>query len=241
MKKITTKMTEAAYKVSVKVYKAVIKKKQGLDLLETEFGMNRGSANDYIVNFKKMMNGEKYQRTNNTEATDYIFTHILKDFGASKLSNALKAANAHVDYYESLDRGNLNSIRTVISRHEKKLRKLRETIYPDELNKTEVLFEGIKKQVIVNSYERNQTARNKCIAYYGAKCVVCNFDFEVTFGDIGKGFIHVHHLTQLSSINQGYEVNPIKDLRPVCPNCHAMLHRKSPPYTIEALQEQLIH
>ena len=71
-------------------------------------------------------------------------------------------------------------------------------------------------------------ARKKCIEHYGAKCAVsnCGFDFEKLYGDIGKGFIHVHHLTQLSDIGQGYEVDPIKDLRPVCPNCHAMLHQK---------------
>jgi 5-methylcytosine-specific restriction enzyme A len=55
-------------------------------------------------------------------------------------------------------------------------------------------------------------------------------------GDIGKGFIHVHHLTQLSDIGQGYEVDPVKDLRPVCPNCHAMLHKKNPPYTIDEIK-----
>ncbi len=60
--------------------------------------------------------------------------------------------------------------------------------------------------------------------------------FEEEYGNIGKCFIHVHHLTQLADIRQGYEVNPIKDLRPVCPNCHAMLHKKNPPYTIEQLK-----
>jgi hypothetical protein len=111
------------------------------------------------------------------------------------------------------------------------------TVYPDELDKPETLFEGIKKTVLVNSYERNPIARKKCIEHYGAKCAVsnCGFDFEKLYGDIGKGFIHVHHLTQLSDIGQGYEVDPIKDLRPVCPNCHAMLHQKNPPYTINEL------
>ncbi|MFZ2169644.1 MAG: hypothetical protein WAW61_08415 [Methylococcaceae bacterium] len=113
-----------------------------------------------------------------------------------------------------------------------------ETVYPDELDKPETLFEGIKKTVLVNSYERNPMARKKCIEHYGAKCAVpnCGFDFEEVYGDIGKGFIHVHHLTKLSDIGQGYVVNPIKDLRPVCPNCHAMLHQKNPPYTINELR-----
>lgn len=110
------------------------------------------------------------------------------------------------------------------------------TIYPDELDKTESLFEGIPKTVLVNSYERNPIARTKCIDHYGVQCVVCGFDFEKTYGDIGKGFIHVHHLTQLSDIGQGYEVDPVNDLRPVCPNCHAMLHKRNPPYTIDELK-----
>lgn len=113
-------------------------------------------------------------------------------------------------------------------------------IYPDELDKAESLFEGIPKTVQVNSYERNQIARAKCIEHHGLQCVVCGFDFEKRYGEIGKGFIHVHHLTQLSEIRQGYEVDPINDLNPVCPNCHAMLHKKNPPYTIDELKLFLI-
>jgi HNH endonuclease len=110
-------------------------------------------------------------------------------------------------------------------------------INPDELIDPDVLFEGCKKTVTVNAYERNPVARKKCIEHYGAKCAVlaCGFDFEKVYGHIGKGFIHVHHLTKLSDIGQGYIVDPIKDLRPVCPNCHAMLHQKNPPYSIEEL------
>ncbi|MFM6356828.1 MAG: HNH endonuclease, partial [Planktothrix sp.] len=80
----------------------------------------------------------------------------------------------------------------------------------------------------------------KCIEYYGTNCYVCGFDFENVFGEIGKDFIHVHHLIPLSEINQEYEVDPIKDLRPVCPNCHAMIHRKNPPFTIEEIKNLLI-
>jgi|ERR1700734_3962751 len=47
------------------------------------------------------------------------------------------------------------------------------------------------------------------------------------------GFIHVHHLRQLSDIRKEYLVDPIKDLRPVCPNCHAVLHLRNPAYSIE--------
>jgi len=106
---------------------------------------------------------------------------------------------------------------------------------PHEDAKT--LSEGIKKTITVNTFERNPKARTRCIEYWKAICYVCNFDFEKKFGEIGKGFIHVHHLTPISEIGKEYEVDPINNLRPVCPNCHAMLHKKNPPYSIEELQE----
>ena len=59
------------------------------------------------------------------------------------------------------------------------------------------------------------------------------------YGEIAKGFIHVHHLIPLSEIKENYQVNPKTDLIPVCPNCHAMLHRQDPPLTPEALNRQM--
>lgn len=115
-------------------------------------------------------------------------------------------------------------------------------IFPDEVGKIEakrIFKEGSVSQITVNSYERNNQARKKCIEYYGKNCYICRFDFEKVFGEIGKGFIHVHHLISLSEIHQEYEVDPIQDLRPVCPNCHAMIHRKNPPFTIEEIKNLL--
>ncbi len=97
-------------------------------------------------------------------------------------------------------------------------------IYPEEVSSE--LKEGSKKSITVNSYERNPKARSECINRYGVSCTVCGFNFESTYGQRGKGFIHVHHLIPISNIGDEYEINPITDLRPVCPNCHAMLHRK---------------
>ena len=96
--------------------------------------------------------------------------------------------------------------------------------------------EGKAKKVIVNSYERNPHARKKCIDHYGLNCQVCDFNFFEKYGDIGKDFIHVHHIIELSTIGEEYEVDPIKDLIPVCPNCHSMLHKNKPAYTVEELR-----
>ncbi len=117
---------------------------------------------------------------------------------------------------------------------------LGEEIYPDEVNVLEdenIYPEGALKKVVVNSYERNQKARTKCIQIYGARCSCCDFDFEKKYGDIGVGFIHVHHINPVSGISEEYKVDPERDLRPVCPNCHAMIHRRNPPYKVEEIRE----
>lgn len=108
---------------------------------------------------------------------------------------------------------------------------------PDDIDsRDETLPEGAKKRVTVNAYERNPEARRRCLNHWGYNCSVCNFRFDLAFGPLGKNYMHVHHLRPLATIGTTYEVDPIADLRPACPNCHAMLHRKVPPLSIEELQ-----
>jgi 5-methylcytosine-specific restriction protein A len=99
--------------------------------------------------------------------------------------------------------------------------------------------EGTPNQVLVTKYERNPHAKRLCLEHYGYTCVVCGFNFENAYGELGREFIHVHHLTQVASIRKTYDVDPVKDLRPVCPNCHAMIHRNKKPLGIEELQTMI--
>lgn len=109
--------------------------------------------------------------------------------------------------------------------------------YADELPEGSSVKEGASKKITVNAYERNPKARERCIRKWGLSCAVCNFHFELFSGQLGKGYIHVHHLKPLSEIGEEYELNPIEDLRPVCPNCHSMLHRNKQVISIEELQK----
>lgn len=109
--------------------------------------------------------------------------------------------------------------------------------FPDEIGKDGERIEGAVQQVVVNRYERDPEARAKAIQHHGLQCQVCAFDFAKAYGVLGEGFIHVHHLVPLAQIGKSYVVDPVNDLRPVCPNCHAMLHKRLPPYTIDELQE----
>ena len=99
--------------------------------------------------------------------------------------------------------------------------------------------EGSARRTWSNVFERDPAARQACINHYGNSCVVCGLVFEERYGSIGAGYIHVHHVVPLSEVGEDYQVNPIEDLRPVCPNCHAMVHKRNPPFSINELQRML--
>ena len=111
----------------------------------------------------------------------------------------------------------------------------KERFYPDELESGQYI-EGAKKQIRINAYERDTKARNACIEHHGFRCAVCNLLLEEQYGDIGKSFIHVHHIKPLAELGIQYKLDPVTDLRPVCPNCHAMLHRPEKVLSIEELR-----
>lgn len=112
------------------------------------------------------------------------------------------------------------------------------------LNKTELIDddldgypEGAKEMVFVNRYERDPRNRRACIGHYGYRCQACGMDFGEKYGSQANGFIHVHHVVPVSELGDGYIIDPIKDLIPLCPNCHAMVHYLK--VSVEDLKKQL--
>lgn len=111
--------------------------------------------------------------------------------------------------------------------------------FPNEIPAPENYAEGAKKQVTVNSYERDPKARQACIDHHGTACKCCGFDFEKVYGELGKGFIHVHHIKPLHTVGEDYKVNPITEMIPLCPNCHAMVHRDTEVLSVRKLKEKM--
>ncbi|HOE75564.1 MAG TPA: HNH endonuclease [Rectinema sp.] len=99
--------------------------------------------------------------------------------------------------------------------------------------------EGAKHISVSNRYERSSINRELCLLKHGYVCKICGMSFERKYGELGKNYIHVHHIVPVSRMGGSYIINPETDLIPVCPNCHAMLHRQDPPLTPEQLIEIL--
>ena len=94
--------------------------------------------------------------------------------------------------------------------------------------------EGARRDIIQSVVERDPAARAACIAIHGLSCAACGFNFGTVFGSLGEGFIHVHHCNPVSG--GPMEVDPSKDMVPLCPNCHAMVHRREPILSLEEIK-----
>lgn len=107
----------------------------------------------------------------------------------------------------------------------------------DEEPEQQGYSEGDARRTESVRYERNPLNRKLCLEAKGYECAVCGFDFEKIYGELGHHFIHVHHIVPVSQVGPGYVIDPVKDLIPVCPNCHAMLHKSDPPLYPDQLKE----
>ena len=103
---------------------------------------------------------------------------------------------------------------------------------------TLVRSEGSQRQALCTRYERDPKLREACAQRDKWTCVICGRNFEDKYGDIGKDFIHVHHIEAISSRGGEYNAT-LDDVCAVCPNCHAMLHRQKPALTPDELRKML--
>jgi len=226
--KINEKMIEQVYLYAKKYYKNEISIDNAIEYLSKEYNWNKDSAKGYMNVYKNMRNGEQYTWTINGTATEYFLENIFKDNGFDALQIALKSVYSHIEYQDNIQP--INNIKTIFDKYS--------NIYNDYNDESEELFfEGKAKSVYINIFERNAEARNKCIEHYGYKCSCCGIILSNIYGKLAENFIHIHHIIELSKIGKEYKVDPAIDLRPLCPNCHAIIHRKSPAMSIEELKE----
>jgi 5-methylcytosine-specific restriction protein A len=237
MREISKEMIHKAFDVAKDIFLIQINRQDGIKIL-SELGMKESSANDYVYCYSNLLQGKLFTRTINAYGLEYYLQRILEENGNNGLKNALLSLSQHIDYYEAASGASVKKGSEIYAKFFSLIKDINTSIvFPDEVPPEIDYSEGKTKKVLVNSYERNLIARQKCIEYFGFNCHVCDVNFCEKYGKLGNEFIHVHHKVDISTIGKEYSVDPIEDLIPVCPNCHAMLHKKKPAYTVAELQD----
>lgn len=239
MGKVTNDMIHLSYELGKKYYSGKITKEKGV-LELVNIGTNPTTGSFLMEMYKNHVQVTEFKRAMNGYGTEYFLKRLFEEKGNSGLYIALQSLKLNLKYHEKFNKGKrkkgwkiYNHYKTILLQEEDNVP------YPDEESQDGKFTEGKVLNVSVNKLERNHKTRKICLDHYGHNCQVCNFNFEEHFGEIGKDFIRVHHLLELSEIREEYEVNPLQDLVPVCPNYHAMLHKRKPAFSISELKSML--
>lgn len=109
------------------------------------------------------------------------------------------------------------------------------TINETEEENEKRLYEGRTTEAMVLRRQRNRAARERCLVESGYKCYICGFNFEKVYGDIGRGFLEVHHTKPLATYDEEHPI-PQSELCALCSNCHSMVHRKREVMDVDELK-----
>ena len=111
----------------------------------------------------------------------------------------------------------------------------------EEAESSDEEMEGYPEGAIItlqaNRFERDRRNRAAAIAIHGTSCLACGVEMGSVYGNVAEGFVEVHHVTPVSQLGEGYVIDPAKDLVPLCPNCHAVAHRRSPPFSVDEIRD----
>ncbi len=230
-------MIETSYKLAKSAFDGRISRQDAIKIL-AKMGMNSGSAGDYISDYRCMRLGKRFERQMSIAALRYFLIEINRDNGNSAFETAIGAVERHLDYYEALEKGSLQPGKRKLLSELRSSVQVSDARTPEEVTKEDGGNEGARITITVNKYERDLNARKECIRLKGTSCTICLVNLEDVYGELAKGFVHIHHIVPLSELGAEYKVDPEKDLIPVCPNCHAMLHRQRPALKPERLKEK---
>ena len=218
------------------------------------FKRQLSSANIYVANrnlskwaFSKYVATSKFGKRYGAQAKPFFYNHgflnVLKieneDFKNSVIEKFLS-------WSESVDYINIDQ---KFATDQKRLKRFELLVHFDEIPKHffksndlleenfDEFVEGFRKEIIKENSYRDHKLIKAAKEYFAPTCVICDFNFEKTYGLHGKGFIEMHHLIPIS---EGKRVSSIKDLAPVCSNCHRMLHKGNVTLEIEDIKKMIL-
>jgi hypothetical protein len=104
----------AAYVAAKAVYEERMAAIEGVRALEAEIAMNGNSARDYFYVYRKMREGEVFQRGLSVDDMGYFLDRIEEDDGQSAHASALRSVWLHVEYYENLRGIRMHAMRSML-------------------------------------------------------------------------------------------------------------------------------
>jgi 5-methylcytosine-specific restriction protein A len=104
-----------------------------------------------------------------------------------------------------------------------------------------ISYEEIYKKRVHLRTERPSSSKIKRIKKkLGFICQACMFNFEETYGNLGREYIEAHHLVPISDLKKGEKRKVTEyDFAVLCSNCHRMIHRQANPGDLEKLKSHI--
>ena len=228
---------QASYAVARNVFEGFLGKEAGAKQLQSQQGMNLGSARDYIKTFRCLMNGLKFTRTISASAAEYYLANLLTDYGPAQLMSAIASMKLHIDYHEVKSKSTAGSLRAIVAKYESKT-------YSSELGAYEAAFQASvalalkdsaaarrdrldgaqetpkKIQVTVDYFLRNRDVVAEVIIRAAGICELCKTAAPFLRKSDKTPYLEVHHKVQLAQGGKDVVSNAIA----LCPNCHRKSH-----------------
>jgi 5-methylcytosine-specific restriction protein A len=111
------------------------------------------------------------------------------------------------------------------------------SVFTDDVLEVKSFIEGGVQEIIVEMQKRDNKLRSQAIKRYGYNCYVCGLNFEEVYGELGVGYIEVHHLIPLSNTKEEH-IATVEDVCAVCANCHRILHHNGKePIPVDQLKK----
>jgi len=229
---------KAAFDSAAKVYDGVSSIEQAAVRLRDDHGLNENSARNFLLQYRCMLNGEVYKRTQSPLALSYFLPKIHETRGREAAENAIAATWMHIAYYEQLQNTRLMKLRKVLTTFENGLSGIfsqkvfeakftaavSESLRTSQFDRQARLAKASKKakviQVTTNLYQRNPDVVVEVLLRANGVCEICKQSAPFNRRSDGSPYIEVHHKTQLAHGGDDTVENAIA----ACPNCHRKAH-----------------